>query len=158
MKCKCGHENPQGELFCEACGEELKAETKQQEAKPKVSPAKQAADQLLQAVAPKKNGKKIATLVLHKTDEEFDLYEGQTLLIARADTDKCTPDIPIEDTSANPSVSSTPVEVSADSDGITIKTEASAGFRLIQFVEPGVEIKAKIGDILQLGAHLIRIE
>lgn len=148
MKCKCGHENPQGELFCESCGEELKIS----------SPAKQAADQLLQAVAPKTNGKKIATLVVHKTDEEFDLLEGETLLIARADTDKCVPDIPIEDASANPSVSSTPIEVSANGDEIIIKTEASSGFRLIQFVEPGMKIKAKIGDMLQLGPHLIRIE
>jgi len=157
MKCKCGHKNPQGELFCEACGEELKAETKQ-ETKPKASSVKQAADQLLQAVAPKKNGKKTATLVVHKTDEEFDLHDGETLLVARADSDKCQPDIAIEDTSANPSISSTPVEISANSGDIFVKTESAGGFRVIMFVEPGQEIKVKTGDILQFGNHLVRIE
>lgn len=158
MKCQnCGKENPQGELFCQDCGEELKVEIKQ-EAKPKAPSAKQAADQLLQAVAPKENGKKVATLVVHKTNEEFDLLEGETLLIARADSDKCQPDISIEDTSANPSISSTPVEISANGDEITVITQASSGFRLIQFVEAGQEIKAKSGDTIQLGVHLIRIE
>lgn len=159
MKCqKCGFENPQGEIYCQFCGEELElaqpapspSPTVQQPTPAPTAPTDVAA--ALDATVPA--GKKIATLRVDT--EEYDLREDQELLVARQDTDKCQPDIALDDAT----VSSVPIRLVGNSDGtITVEdTGTSTGFRIVKLYKPGEKAELQIGDMLMIGKKLITVE
>ena len=144
MKCaNCGHENPTGEMFCEDCGEELKADAVQV---PTATPTPQA--------TPTATCKKVATLKIAGT--EIDLMEGGKLTVARKDTDKCNPDVGLDDAT----VSSMPIEIVGNADGtITVEdTGTSTGFRIVKLFKPGEKANVQIGDMIMVGKQLIMIE
>lgn len=160
----CKHENRVGEKYCESCGEELpKASTAP------VPPTPQPVSLVVPstAVPPPSpatatTSKKVATLICNKV--EYDIHEGQTLVIARADTDKCVPDIAIEDLRDDPKVSSRPIRITGDAIPTdpqtprTLTVEGEVEFRLVRTYFSGQTVSVYPGDIILAGDKAVKIE
>ena len=107
MQCpNCSSEVPAGELFCGACGTDVSTAVPNPGTASLAAPAV-ASPTLVAVPSPTPAGPVLLTLSFDGKD--FPVSEGGKVVIAREDSDKCTPDLGI---AAN-TVSSTPVEVTA---------------------------------------------
>ena len=149
MMCtNCSTPNDDGEQFCIACGTELTG------AVPTPTPAPQPASGIQAPPPPPAAPTAPVIATLSIAGKDYPLTEGGKLVIARADTDKCAPDIPI----AFDTVSSTPVEVTAQSGVITVRdTGTSTGMRVVKYVAPGGSMEVAPGDMIMLGDQVIAV-
>lgn len=145
MMCpNCNTDNPAGEQFCSACGTELTGAT--------TATAQAAVPPAIVAAPPAPVAPVLVTLSVGGKD--YPLSDGGKLVIARADTDKCTPDIGI----AADTVSSTPVEVTAIGGKVTVRdTGTSTGMRVVKYVAPGGSFELAPGDMIMLGDQVIAV-
>jgi len=157
MKCpNCNEDVNAGEQFCLACGTEMPAVA------PTPAPAPAVAQTPAtppitapQPVPPSPSAPSTPVVVtLSFGGKDFPLVEGDKLVIARADTDKCAPSIGI----ASDTVSSTPVEVTVVNGVVTVKdTGTSTGIRVVKYINPGASIDVAPGDMLMLGDQVVTI-
>lgn len=152
MNCpNCNTPNADGEQFCAACGSELTGVV------PNPTPAPAATAQPTpqstpQTPSPIPSLPAVATLSFDGKD--FPLHEGAKFLIARKDTTKCQPDLPID----ADDVSSTPIEVSVTNGTVTVRdTGTSIGTRVVKYLNPNESAEVKPGDMIMLGNQLITI-
>lgn len=177
IKClECGHENPfeyrvGKKYYCDECGEEITAAaptpTPQPVAQPSVAPTQPTPTPTVPQPPPppvgQLSGKKVATLIFNKI--EFDINEGQTLIIARSnDNETCVPDIPVEDLKDAPTVSSRPIRVTAEpiptdsQQPRTLTVSGDVAFRVMRWYHPGQEVTVYPGDVLWVPDKAVKIE
>ncbi len=139
MKCpNCNTDNADGDQFCVGCGTELAA------AVPQAEPA------IVSAQPSNDAGAAIATLTYNGAN--IPLYEGSKIIIARNDTDRCKPDLPIAGGSG------TPVEVTVENGQVTVHdTGTSIGTRVVVYLKPGDSMAVKPGDMLMLGDQVVSV-
>lgn len=154
MMCtNCNTDNPAGEQFCSACGTGLSGATPSPAPAPQPAPGVQAPTPAPPPVVPAAPAAPVvATLTV--AGKDYPLPEGGKLVIARADTDKCKPDIGI----TADTVSSTPVEVTEAGGVITVRdTGTSTGIRVVVYVATGGSMEVKPGDMIMLGDQVIAV-
>lgn len=147
MNCpNCQTPNAPGDQFCIACGNELAG------AAPSPATSDTSAVQPATNTAPVSTGPAIATLTHGGTN--IPLYEGSKVVIARKDTDKCTPDLAID----SDKVSGTPVEVTVENGEVKVRdTGTSVGTRVVVYLKPGDSMPLKPGDMLMLGDQVVSV-
>lgn len=153
MKCpNCGSDNPPNEPFCLGCGTDLAS------VQPAATPANGATagdsgtTSPIEATTPVAAGPLV--LALRFNGQEFPLLDGGTLVIARTDTDKCTPNIAID----SDRVSSAPVEVKAENGKATVSVDArGVTIRVTKLVKPGESIELQPGEMMMLGDQVITV-
>lgn len=153
MNCpNCNTNNPADEQFCSACGTELTGAAPSPAPAPQQTVQAAALPTIVAAPPPAPTTPVLVTLSV--AGKDYPLSDGGKLVIARADTDKCTPDIGI----TADTVSSTPVEVTAQGGVVTVRdTGTSTGMRVVVYVAPGGSMEVKPGDMIMLGDQVIAI-
>lgn len=150
MKCpNCSTDNAAGDQYCVACGNQLTGAVPQA-ATPVIIATTHQPDPNAATVTPVNAGPAIATLTY--AGKNIPLYEGSKVIIAREDSDKCKPDLPISGGSG------TPVEVTVENGQVMIcDTGTSIGTRVVVYLPPGGKMPGKPGDMLMLGDQVISI-
>lgn len=148
MNCpNCSTTNADGEQFCAACGSELTGAVPAPPTPGNATPAPITTPAPTPPTTP-------AVATLSFGDKDFPLHEGAKFLIARSDTDKCTPDLGID----AEDVSSTPVEVSVTNGVITVRdTGTSVGTRVVKYLAPGEAMEVKPGGMIMLGNNIVTV-
>ena len=147
MKCpQCQSDVPAGEQFCLACGTEMTNVTPV-DANNTATAATQVSTQTGDALSATS-----ALATLTYDGKNIPLNEGSRVIIAREDTDRCKPDLPIKGGSG------TPVEVTVENGQIMVHdTGTSIGTRVVVYLKPGDSMPLKPGDMLMLGDQVVSV-
>ena len=150
MNCpNCNTANPDGEQFCMACGSELAGAVPQ----PPSAPPDQTATPAPPPLPPA--GPAVITVSCGDDEkkQEFPLLDGAKFLIARSNTTKCKPDLPLD----GDAVSSSPVEITVTGGKTTVTNNGSVAIQVAVLLDSGQSLDVKPGDMLIVGGHIITL-
>jgi hypothetical protein len=150
MNCpNCSTPNADGEQFCAACGTELANAVPQPPSVPSAATTSQS------PTAPPPPPASPAIITVGHVGKDFPLFEGSKFLIARNDTTKCKPDLPLD----GDGVSSSPVEIAVTSGKTTVTNNGSVAIQVAILLDAGQSLDVKPGDMLVMGGggHIITL-
>lgn len=137
----CQQQNADTEDFCLGCGTDI-SNIAVTTGAPALAPTATAAP----ATVPQSG--KVAARTLTIGDRSWPLYEGETVRVARADSDQ-NPDIKLD----SDKVSATPLELTVVNDKLQVTyggTEAK-DYSVVKAVKPGETLEAEPGEMIMFG-------